>query len=109
MNNDDKYHLERFSKTDEDFDDFYEKEIKSKITTLEEERQNKMKLVKNQIIRLIIMIIIVIILFLFYKEIFLLSIPVIVISGGYLFKDIKKERNELFKKIKKEIVTDLVY
>lgn len=109
MNNDDKYHLERFSKTDEDFDDFYEKELKSKVATLEEERQKTMKLVKKQIIKLIIPIIIVIILFFFYKEIFLLSIPVIVFIGGYLFKDIKKERNELLKKIKKEIVTDLVY
>src|SRR5699024_5681946 len=83
-----------------DFDDFYEKELKSKVATLEEERQKTMKLVKKQIIKLIIPIIIVIILFFFYKEIFLLSIPVIVFIGGYLFKDIKKERNELLKKIK---------
>src|SRR5699024_11697964 len=67
------------------------------------------KIFKKQIITLIIPIIIVIILFFLYKEIFLLSIPVIVFIGGYLFKDIKKERNELLKKIKKEIVTDLVY
>src|SRR5699024_6861675 len=108
MNNDDKYNLERYSKRDEDVDDFYEKELKSKVATLEEERKKTMKLVKKQIIKLIIPIIIVIILFFFYKEIFLLSIPVIVFIGGYLFKDIKKERNELLKKIKKEIVTDLV-
>jgi|SRR5690625_1324432 len=106
MNNDNKYHLEQFSKTDEDFD---EKELKSKVATLEKERQKTVHLVKKQIIKFIIPIIIVIILLFFYKEVLLLSIPVIVFMGGYLFKDIKKERNELLKKIKEEIVTDLVY
>lgn len=109
MNNDNKYHLEQFSKTDEDFDDFYEKELKSKVAILEKERQKTVQLVKKQIIKFIIPIIIVIILLFFYKEVLLFSIPVIVFMGGYLFKDIKKERNELLKKIKEEIVTDLIY
>jgi len=109
MNNDNKYHLEQFSKTDEDFDDFYEKELKSKVATLEKERQKTVQLVKKQIIKFIIPIIIVIILLYFHKEVLLFSISVIVFMGGYLFKDIKKERNELLKKIKEEIVTDLIY
>lgn len=109
MSNDDGYHLERFSKTDVEFDDFYDKKLKQKVAALENERQKKMKLVKKQIMKFILPLTVVIILFFLYRVVFLLSIPVILSIGGYLFKDIKKQKNELLKKMKEEIVTDLVY
>lgn len=105
----DEYELERFSKTKEEFDEFYDSKLKHKVDTLEKSRQETMELAKKQVIKFIPPIIVAVIIFFFFSKIFVLTIPVLVFIGGYLFKKIKRERKKLLQEIKGEIVTDLVY
>jgi len=106
---DDLYQLERFSKTKDEFDHYYEDELKQKVSVLEKERQKTMKLATKAAIKLAIPSVIAIILYFIFGGYLLLAIPILAVYGRFLFKDVKAKRKKLLEKLKKEVVTDLVY
>src|SRR5699024_2836900 len=106
---DDLYQLERFSKTKDEFDHYYEDELKQKVSVLEKERQKTMKLATKAAIKLAIPLVIAIILYFIFGGYLLLAIPILAVYGRFLFKDVKAKRKKLLEKLKKEVVTDLVY
>lgn len=103
----DPYQLERFSKTKEEFDAFYDEQLQEKVKALDKERQKTMQLAKTSVIKIAIPAIIAIILYFFFSWM-LVTIPIFVYYGRVLFKDVKIKRRELEERLKKEVVTDLV-
>ncbi|MFA1822109.1 DUF3137 domain-containing protein [Virgibacillus oceani] len=108
-NIDDMYQLERFSKTDEEFDLFYENELKDKVEELEKERLKAMEIVKKQAMKLILPVIGLILIYFLLSDLTFYAFVAVALYGAYLFKEVINKRKELSKKIKDEIVTDLVH
>jgi hypothetical protein len=103
------YQLERFSKSDEEFDWYYENELKQKVEVLENERLKTMDLAKKQAMKLILPVILLILIYFILRDLAFYAFIAIALYGAYLFRDVLKKRKELSKKIKDEIVTDLVH
>src|SRR5690625_1689921 len=108
-NIDTMYQLERFSKTDEEFDFYYENDLKQKVEVLEEERLKTMDLAKKQAMKLILPVILLVLIYFILSEIAFYVFLGIALYATYLFRDVVKKRKELSKKVKDEIVTDLVH
>lgn len=106
---DSKYFLERFSKTKDEFDLFYENELQEKVKHLEKERQDTINLAKKTAMKLIWPALAVVIIYFIYSDIVFYAIAALVAFGGYLFKDVITKRKALSQKMKQEVVTDLVH
>jgi len=105
---DEKYQLERFSKTKEEFDFYYENELKEKVDILEKERQETIDLAKKTGLKLLWPALAVLVIYFIYSDIIFYAIAALFVFGGYLFKDVISKRKALSKKMKQEVVTDLV-
>lgn len=105
---DERYHLERFSKTKDEFDFFYENKLKEKVSVLEKERQDTIHLAKKTAMKLLWPALAVLIIYFIYSDIIYYAIAALFVFGGYLFKDVISKRKDLSKKMKQEVVTDLV-
>lgn len=105
---DDVYQLERFSKTKEEFEFYYDNDLKEKVDRLESERQKTIDLAKNKGKKLILPFTGVILMYIFLKDYAIYGVGAFIFYAGYLFKDIKSRRRDLKYKIKEEIITDLV-
>lgn len=106
---DDTYLLERFSKTKEEFDSYYDDVLKEKMTVLEKERQEIIDLAKKTGMKLIIPVIAVIILYFIFDSILPYAIAALVFYGGFLFKDVQTKRKNLAQKIKEGVITELIH
>jgi hypothetical protein len=103
---DDVYHLERFSKTKEEFDAFYENELKQVIEPLEKERQSLKSFSKKQIMLFMMMTGILIIIYINSED---MPIYFIFLSiAVFLFKSSPTKQKKLKKTMKDEIVPRLV-
>lgn len=108
-NIDEMYQLERFSKTDEEFELYYENELKPKVEALEKERLKTMDLAKGQAKKLILPVAGLILIYIFLSDLAFYAFAAVVLYGAYLFSDVRKQRKALSQKIKEEVVTDLVH
>jgi len=108
-NIDEVYQLERFSKTDEEFDLYYENELKQKVEGLEKERLNTMDLAKSQVKKLILPVAGLILIYIFLSELAFYAFAAVALYAVYLFADVRKQRKALSHKIKDEVVRDLVH
>ncbi|WP_042221251.1 DUF3137 domain-containing protein [Oceanobacillus manasiensis] len=105
---DEVYQLERFAKSEKEFDVYYEENLRSEVERLEEERLNTMDLIKKQAMKLLPGIVLLILCYLLLPEVSAYLFAATILYAGYLFKEVKRKRRELAKKIKEEIVTDIV-
>src|SRR5699024_748837 len=108
-NIDEMYQLERFSKTEEEFELYYENELKPKVEALEKERLKTMDLAKGQAKKLILPVVGLILIYIFLSDLAFYAFAAVVLYGAYLFSDVRKQRKALSQKIKEEVVTDLVH
>lgn len=106
---DEVYQLERFSKTKEEFDVYYDEHLVEKIKPLEEERQETINLAKKKAMKLVIPLIALLLLYFILPNMVMYGVAIFIFLAVYLFKDVKARREKLRHKIKKEIVTDLVH
>lgn len=105
---DEAYQLERFAKTEEEFDAYYEEELKSDVERLEAERRKAIGLTKKQAMKLLPAVIVLLLCYFFWPFIIGYLFFGILFISTYIFKDIERNRRELERKIKEELVTDIV-
>ena len=105
---DQMYQLERFSKTDDEFDAYYDKALKEKVDALEKERIKTINLAKKKAKKLILPAVGVLLIFIFLGDLSFYALAATVIYGYFLFQDIPKKRKALTRRIKHEVITDLV-
>lgn len=102
------YQIEQFSKTQSEFDTFYEQELKPVAEKLEKERRKTLSLAKAQAMKCIIPLFIVILSFIFLESLAIIVLAGAVIYAIYVFKDVLAKRNEMPAKIKEHILTELI-
>ncbi|MFD2629743.1 DUF3137 domain-containing protein [Oceanobacillus kapialis] len=102
------YQLERFAKTDEEFDTYFNEELKQDVERLESERKKAIGLTKKQAMKLLPLVAVLILSYFFWPYIIGYLFFGILFISTFLFKDIEKKRRKLEKKIKEELVTDIV-
>lgn len=107
-NIDQMYQLERFSKTNEEFEAYYEKNLKEKVEALELERQETINLAKKQATKMILPAVGVLLFFIFLQNLSFYALAAAAIYGYFVFQDIPRKKKELTRRIKQEVVTELV-
>jgi DNA-binding LytR/AlgR family response regulator len=102
------YQLERFSKTQAEFDEHYEKDLQPIAEKLEEERQKTMSLAKEQAKKLIIPALVALAMIIFFDGFRIYVIAALAAYGAYLFKDVYEQRKKMRVKIKEQLLTALI-
>ncbi|UTR13230.1 DUF3137 domain-containing protein [Salipaludibacillus sp. LMS25] len=105
---DDTYQLERFSKTQAEFDQYYEYDLQPIAEKLEGERLKTISLAKEQAKKLIIPGLVALAMIVFFEGISFFVMAALAAYGAYLFKNVYEQRKKMRVKIKEKLVTALI-